>query len=227
MSEVVASEPVAEDAAPALPLHWVALPCLVSFAAWELARLGLARLPEPWATAPPLWSMVRAVLLLAPAAVVTHRVLGERLVPAFWLRVPERAGLLRSSLVGAAYLLLVNGLDVALGNPLVLPSPTLGELAQTLFDAGVEEALFRGYLLSHLLRGRRFARANLLTAIIFLLPHSRKLIDFWSMGLRVELPIIALSIFVLGLALGATARPVRSIWIATLVHAIANLFASR
>jgi membrane protease YdiL (CAAX protease family) len=44
--------------------------------------------------------------------------------------------------------------------------------------------------------------------------------------MRVEVPAMALSIFVLGLALGATARRVRSIWVATLVHALANLFAS-
>ncbi len=227
MSHGIAPDTAQEGPAPALPLQLLVLPCLASFAAWEVARLGLARLPEAWASAPLTWSLVRALLLLTPAAFVTHRVLGERLGPGFWLGLPERAGALRSSLMGVAYLLLVNGLDAALGNPLTLPSPTAGELARTTFDAGVEEALFRGYLLSHLLRGRSFARANLLTAAIFLLPHSRKLIDFWNMGMRIELPIIALHIFVLGLALGATARPVRSIWVATLVHALTNLFATR
>jgi membrane protease YdiL (CAAX protease family) len=70
------------------------------------------------------------------------------------------------------------------------------------------------------------ARASLIAASIFLLAHARKLLDFWSMGMRVELPIMALAIFVMGLVLGATARPVRSIWIATLVHGINNLLSS-
>lgn len=211
---------------PPLPLPVLVLPCLIAFAAWEVARLGLARLPEPWAAPPVSWSLVRAVLLLTPAVFVTRRVLREPLVTAFWLGPPEREGLLRSVLIGAAYLLLINGLDVALGNPLIMPSLALGTVALTLFDAGVEEALFRGFFLSHVLRGRSVARSSLLTASIFLLPHTRKLVGFWSMGMHYEVPVMALSIFALGLALGATARPVRSIWIATLVHAIGNLLGS-
>lgn len=226
MSDVVAADRSTESSAPAPPLRLLVLTCLVSFVAWEVARLVLARLPEALASAPLLWSLVRALLLLTPAVLVTRRVLGERLVPGLWLGAPEREGLLRSSLIGAGYLALTNALDVAVGNPFAMPSLAAGQLALTLFDAGIEEALFRGFLLSHVIRGRRFARANLISASIFLLPHARKLVGFWSDGLRFELPIMALAIFVLGLALGATARPVRSIWIATLVHALANLFAS-
>lgn len=229
--EIVASDPASSRSAPALPLRVLVLPCFGSFIAWEVARLGLEWLPQALPSAPltsPFsGSLVRAVLLLAPAAIVARRVLGERLVPAFWLGAPERAGWLRSGLIGVAYLLLVNGLDLALGNPFTLPSFAASTLVLTAFDAGVEEALFRGFLLSHLARGRSPARAQLLTASIFLLPHAPKLVGFWGMGMRVELPVMALAIFVLGLALGGTARPVRSIWIATLVHTLNNLLATR
>jgi membrane protease YdiL (CAAX protease family) len=224
VSDRVVPEPSAERAAP--PLNVLVLPCLVGFVAWELARVGLAWLPAAWASTPLLWSVVRALLLLAPAVFVTRRRLGERIVSGFWLGAPERVGLLRSLLIGAGYLVLVNGLDVALGNPFTMPAIAPATLALTLFDAGVEEALFRGFFLSHVLRGRRVARAQLIAASLYLLPHVRKLLDFWSMGLRFELPLMALGIFVLGLVLGATARPVRSIWIATLVHGVNNLFAS-
>jgi membrane protease YdiL (CAAX protease family) len=37
---------------------------------------------------------------------------------------------------------------------------------------------------------------------------------------------MTLSLILLGLALGAVAHPVRSIWVATLVHAMNNLFAT-
>jgi membrane protease YdiL (CAAX protease family) len=229
VTDEVASGVVAQQAAaPRAPaLRVIVLPCLVSFIAWEGARFLLSLAPDIGAVKPVMWSLVRAILLLLPAALVTRRILGEPLAQGFWLGSPARQGLFRSCFIGAAYLLLINGLDFVLnGTAPSLPSLSAVALALTLFDAAVEEALFRGFLLQHLLPGRRFARANVLAAFIFLLPHARKIGGFWQMGMRFELVVIALSIFVLGLALGAAARPVRSIWITTLVHALANLLAS-
>jgi len=197
--------------------------CLASFAAWELARLALARAPEGWAP-PAVWSLVRALLLLAPAVLVTRRVFDEGPVHGLWLGPPARKGLLPSCLIGVGFVLATQALNVALGNPLVIPTPAPATLALTLFDAAVEEALFRGFLLSHLMQGRRFARANLLAAVIFLLPHTRKLVWLSGDAPGIEVAITALAILVLGLALGATARPIRSIWIGTIVHAAGNLF---
>jgi membrane protease YdiL (CAAX protease family) len=76
------------------------------------------------------------------------------------------------------------------------------------------------------LPGRRFAVANLLQALVFVLPHTRMFAGLWGAGVGAGLVVIVLAVFVLGLVLGAAARPVRSIWIATVVHAINNLFAS-
>jgi membrane protease YdiL (CAAX protease family) len=163
-----APELTRERAATAPRLAPLLVTCLISFAAWELARLALARAPEGWAP-PAVWSLVRALLLLAPAVLVTRRVFDEGPVHGLWLGPPARKGLLPSCLIGVGFVLATQALNVALSNPLVIPRPDAATLALTLFDAAVEEALFRGFLLSHLMHGRRFARANLLAAAIFLL----------------------------------------------------------
>jgi membrane protease YdiL (CAAX protease family) len=210
-----------------VPLLPVLLPCLLSMAAWEVARLAL-RMGEqaPGTSHALLSSLVRAVILLLPSALVARHVFRERLSLAFWLGAPARSGLLRSVAIGAAYLLAVNGLNVALGYPFSLPTLPAGEAALLVFDAAVEEALFRGFVLSHLARGRRLAWANLSTALIFMLPHTRTMLHLWGDGLHVELAPVLLSLFLLALTLGASAGAVRSIWIACAVHALNNLLAT-
>jgi membrane protease YdiL (CAAX protease family) len=203
------------------------LPCLVSMGAWEVARLALrVNEQQPGTPRALLSSLVRAVILLVPAAVVARRVFREPLGVAFWLNAPLRAGLLRSMAIGAAYLLAVNGLSVALGDTFSLPALSAGEAVLLVFDAVVEEVLFRGFVLSHLARGRRFAWANCLTALIFMLPHTRMLLHLWGDGMRVELIPILISLFLFALALGGSAGTVQSIWVACAVHVLNNLLAT-
>jgi membrane protease YdiL (CAAX protease family) len=170
-------------------------------------------------------SLVRAAIWLVPAGLYAGRGLGESPVAAFALGAPARAGLARALLVGAAYLGAIIALTYALGGALpdALPPPAL--LALLVFDAAVEEAAFRGFLLLHLARGRRFAAANALTALLFLLVHAPLFWTLWSIGLRVELLPMAASLYVLALALGEATRATRSIWIAVAIHAINNVIA--
>jgi membrane protease YdiL (CAAX protease family) len=214
--------------APEVPrsFWFLVLPCLLSMAAWEGARLLLPALPALGAATPVVWSAVRAALLLVPPALMTRRVLGEPVAQGLWLGPPARDGLVRAVVTGGLYLVLINGLGAALGAPFVLPSVSLIELVQVFFDAAVEEAFFRGFLLSHLLPGRRFAVANVLQALVFVIPHTRMFLGLWGQGVGAALVVIVLSVFVLGFVLGGTARPVRSVWVATVVHAINNLLAS-
>src|SRR5690349_8792065 len=176
---------------------FLVLPCLVGMAAWEGARLLLQRLPDLAEATQPVWSVVRAVLLLAPAALVTRRALGEPVAQGLWLGAPARDGLVRAIVTGVVYLVLVNALGAALGGSFALPSVTLFGLLLVLFDAAVEEALFRGFLLSHLLPGRRFASVNLLQALVFVLPHTRMFAGLGAAGLGAALVVIVLSVFVL------------------------------
>lgn len=213
-------------AARAVSLSMVLLPCLLSFAAWEVARLWVLPGPEAGAGLTLVASGVRAILLLAPAALVIRLVFDEPLGEGFWLRAPAREGLLQSIAIGLAYLGLVNGLGAALGQPITFAPVTAVSLFLLVFDASVEEALFRGFLLSHVMRSFvRSAWANAFTAAIFVVPHTRLLLRVWSAEPLQVVPV-ALSLFVLGLALGATARPVRSIAVACVVHAVNNYFAT-
>jgi membrane protease YdiL (CAAX protease family) len=173
-----------------------------------------------------LMSLVRAAIWLVPAGIYARRALGEAPLVAFALGAPARAGILRAVLVGAAYLAAIIALTYALGGTVAqaLPPPAL--LALLVFDATVEEAAFRGFLLLHLARGRSALAASALTALLFVLVHGPMFWSLWSMGLRTELVPMVVSLYVLALALGEATRATRSIWIAVAIHAINNVLSS-
>lgn len=170
-------------------------------------------------------SLIRALILLVPCSVWAWRRLGERPVAALALGAPLRRGVRRALLVGALYLGTVSAISVSQGQPLI------GQLAPWAFlylplDAAVEEAFFRGFLLLHWLRGRRFAAANSVCALCFVLVHFRMFVALWAAGARFEIIPLGLSLFLLALALGDATRATRSIWLAVLLHTLNNILAS-
>jgi membrane protease YdiL (CAAX protease family) len=170
-------------------------------------------------------SLLRALVLLVPAALWARHRLGERLHEAFGLGAPLRRGIRRALLVSALYLGTVSAISVSQGQPLIGALAPWALLYLPL-DAAVEEAFFRGFLLLHWARGRRFAAANSLCSLFFVLVHFRIFVGLWSSGARFELIPIALSLFLLALALGDATRATRSIWIAVLLHTLNNILAS-
>jgi membrane protease YdiL (CAAX protease family) len=198
-----------------------AAPALVWALASEFAHVWAS---EGWLVSG-LRSVVRALILLVPACLWASRRLGERPLEAFALGVPLRRGIRRALLVGTLYLGTVSAISVSQGQPLV------GQLAPWAFlylplDAAVEEAFFRGFLLLHWARGRRFAVANSICSVFFVLVHFRIFLAFWSSGARFELIPVGLSLFLLALALGDATRATRSIWLAVVLHTLNNILAS-
>jgi membrane protease YdiL (CAAX protease family) len=221
------AEPPERAALPKQPVSRAALVALYAAPAlvWAVAsELGHVWEREGWLVSGER-SLVRALILLLPAAVWAWRRLGEGPVEALALGAPLRRGIRRALWVGALYLGTVSAISVSQGQPLV------GQLAPWAFlylplDAAVEEAFFRGFLLLHWARGRRFAAANSICSLCFVLVHFRIFVGLWGSGARFELIPVGLSLFLLALALGEATRATRSIWLAVVLHTLNNILAS-
>lgn len=83
-----------------------------------------------------------------------------------------------------------------------------------------EEILFRGFLLNALWERAGFWRANLLTALLFVLVHWPHWL--WTGGWQAWLAPVSVSIFILGLFLGLVLRWTNSLWPCVLVHVVNN-----
>lgn len=193
----------------------------VSALAWGLAgpltrKLGAGAAPAFAALA------LKAVLWLAPAVLYARRAFGEPWREALALGAPRREGLARAFVVGALYLGVVVALSALLNGASQPAAPTAPQALLALTNATVEEAAFRGFLLLHLARGRRFFRANLLCAGLFVLVH---LPAFFAQGAGPEVAIMSLALFAFALALGEVTRAAGAIWPAVVVHTINNLIA--
>lgn len=184
--------------------------------AWALARPSLQH-HELLAFA------VKATLWLVPAALWAWRARGEGLADAFALRPPAREGWLRASIVGAVWLALAAELTIVAGG--TIAPPRAGELALRTAHATVEEAAFRGFLLPHLARGRRFLSANALVALLFAAVH----VPAFAAGgsAPIEIAVSCTYLFAFALVLGYTTHVTRSIAIAVVVHTANNLLSGR
>jgi membrane protease YdiL (CAAX protease family) len=193
--------------------------------AWELARLGVGGIGGPASMTAFASSLIRAALLLVPAGVVARRVFRQRLVSAFWLGLPERAGLPRALVLGGSFTGAVLLLSHLLSDGIQVPSLSAAALALLLFNSAVEEALFRGFLLSELRQAWSPARAQVATALLFLAAHTRLFAGLWSAGAGVEIVPMVLVLGLLALVLGGAASATRSIWISVIIHSLNNFFA--
>ena len=204
------------------PPRFVHLLCLWagSALAWDLCRRLLSRPDLSFPLALALLGL-KALVLLVPAAVYARRALGEGPADAFALRGPLRSGVARALLASAIYLAAIVGLSALLGQ-LSLPRPSPSAVVLTDLNAAVEEAAYRGFLLLHLARSRRFGRANLIQAGLFVLVH---LPVFAAGGVGPELVPMVAVLFLFALVLGYVAKTTRSIWIAAALHAVNNLLA--
>lgn len=103
----------------------------------------------------------------------------------------------------------------------------LPAVAATLLAVAVspvwEEIMFRGFLLNALWERAGFWRANLLTALLFVLVHWPHWL--WAGGWRPSLVAVSASIFILALFLGLVLRWTNSLWPCVFVH-VANNFLS-
>lgn len=195
---------------------------------WPLLALWLGpaiawALVRPWVEPHDLLALaLKAALWLVPAALWAWRARGERPADAFAIRAPARQGLLRASAVGAVWLGLAAGVTLAAGGTLAPPRPA--ELALRTAHATVEEAAFRGFLLPHLARGRRFSAANAVVAALFAAVHVPTFAAHASAP--IEVAVSCAYIFALGLVLGYATHVTRSIAIGVLVHTLNNLLAT-
>jgi membrane protease YdiL (CAAX protease family) len=205
-------------------MRWSLGAVFVSMVAWELTRAAwFALIGEPSEGGSLVaLSVVRAIALLAAPVWVARRVWLEPPSVAFQLGRPASRGVLPALAYGALYLGAVEGISYLSQSPVGLAWPGALALALQIIDCGVEEALFRGFALTALRVGRRFAAANLLSAVLFCVAHTRMFSGLWSLGLHVELVPLILSLFILALTLGAATRAAACIWIALLIHVLNN-----
>jgi len=92
------------------------------------------------------------------------------------------------------------------------------------FIAVAEELLFRGFVLQHLRLWHPFQRANLITALLFLLIHWPGWL--YMQGAHWGLVQQSVSVFVLGWLFGLLMEKTQSLWPPVALHFLNNIFAA-
>jgi len=107
-------------------------------------------------------------------------------------------------------------------------SPGVTGLLGTLGDVSItpisEEILFRGFILGKLSGMTSFARANVITSILFVAVHLPNW--FWVNGYQPWIPVLSANIFVLSLMLGWLVKRSNSLYPAIAGHIINNFIAA-
>lgn len=168
---------------------------------------------------------------VVPAFVFVRAWMGEP--PLRYLKLTTRPRAKGLAVAAAAGLLFFSGI-------ILFESFTSGRNLGPLYRAGLpavvstalavsvspvwEEILFRGFLLNALWERAGFWRANLLTALLFVLVHWPHWL--WAGGFQPSLVPVSASVLILGLFLGLVLRWTNSLWPCVLLHAFNNFLSS-
>jgi len=99
----------------------------------------------------------------------------------------------------------------------------LGSLATVSITPVSEEILFRGFILGKLSETTSFARANVITSILFIAIHQPNWL--WVNGFQPWIPVVSGGIFILSLLLGWLVQRTNSLYPAIAGHIINNFIA--
>jgi membrane protease YdiL (CAAX protease family) len=99
----------------------------------------------------------------------------------------------------------------------------LGSLASVSITPISEEILFRGLILGKLSETTSFARANVITSILFIAIHQPNWL--WVNGFKPWMPLVSGGIFILSLLLGWLVQKTNSLYPAIAGHIINNFIA--
>ena len=98
-----------------------------------------------------------------------------------------------------------------------------GSLANVSITPFSEEILFRGFILGKLSEMTSFAKANVITSILFIAIHQPNWL--WVNGFQPWIPVVSGGIFILSLLLGWLVRRTNSLYPAIAGHIINNFIA--
>ena len=99
----------------------------------------------------------------------------------------------------------------------------LGSLAGVSITPVSEEVLFRGFILGKLLETTSFAKANVITSILFIAIHQPNWL--WVNGFQPWIPVVSGGILILSLLLGWLVQRTNSLYPAIAGHIINNFIA--
>jgi membrane protease YdiL (CAAX protease family) len=188
------------------------------------AAAWLVALSLGWQDTTPYWAGAKTVVWVVYPLLFWRAPLREQLEFIGLKRTTLRRGLVWGVAASAIWVALSLAVAPLRGQHFV-PSPvTFTALYTFIITPICEEWLFRGYLQSSLVQlGRRFWVANVVTSLLFLVPH---LLGWGFQGVLAAnaLSVYPLTIFVLSLVLGYVRQRSGSLVASVLVHASNNAF---
>ncbi len=160
-------------------------------------------------------TIIRIVLFLGPALVVTRYFYHEKYAHAFALHTPQKKGVY----IALAYIILLIA-DAFVTRHIVF-TRNIWILLNIPFAPIIEELVFRGFLLTKLEKQMDGMQAIVVSAIVFTVLHYPGWILLSHMSLIV-LVMNSAQVFIFGFILGFIKRQSKSVYPGILVHVVNN-----